>query len=213
MGAPCTGKTTLLKALQSYYADQQKDGLEATKPAYISEVARKVLIDLGYSREDITGSVDKCLELQKAILQAQYEAEVTLENDQSVQWYISDRSGLDPIVFTQLYVGRPAADTLLASQAWQTLEKKMRKGLIVLCESGCSWLTDDGTRLMPQDLEEWARFDGTFRELFSARNLEYVLVPRDMVDIQARINLVLNAHHGRVPLVETARELEQSKGE
>lgn len=195
MGAPCTGKTTILRALRQYYATS-KDACNFSQPTYITEVARGMLENLQISRDDITNSPDKCLKLQKAILQAQYHAEHALEDDEGSSWYISDRSGLDPIVFAQLYVGVPAAAELLSSPAWEALEWKMKQSLVVLCESGCSWLTDDGVRLVPPSATAWLRFDQTFKQLFEARGIRYVTVPAKLIHIEARIGLVLDCHRG-----------------
>lgn len=191
VGAPCTGKTTLLRGLQKHFAEVEPKA-DVVQPATIAEVARAVLLQLDINRDDIGNSPNKCQELQSAILEAQSAAESRLS--QKGQWYISDRSGLDPIVFAQLYVGQEAAENLLQSPAWQSLEHNMREGVVILCESGCSWLTDDGTRLMPRDVDEWRRFDRAFVELLRQSNIEYTLLSKDMVSIEERVDLVAGIH-------------------
>ncbi|EGP88462.1 unnamed protein product [Zymoseptoria tritici ST99CH_3D1] len=193
VGAPCTGKTTILRALQDHYAIT-KDACTFSRPTYISEVARRLLETLHISRDDIPNSPEKCFTLQEAILHAQYQVEQEIEGNEFSSWYISDRSGLDPIVFAQLYVGVDAAEKLLASSHWKALEAKMKHGLVVLCESGCSWLKDDGVRLVPPNLTEWLRFDEAFKQLFEARGIQYVLVPAALTDIGQRIETILRHH-------------------
>ncbi|CZT20855.1 uncharacterized protein RCC_06715 [Ramularia collo-cygni] len=195
VGAPCTGKTTILNALRQQYTANHTS-CDFAQPAYIIEVARRLLGDLQIDREDIGNSPAKCLKLQEAILQAQYRAELASPQDAS-SWYISDRSGLDPIVFTQLYVGSAAADKLLASPTWEALELNMKQGLVFLCESGCSWLTDDGVRLMPRDMNEWLRFDQTFEQLLEARGIHYVRIPAIISDVKERVGLVISSHRRR----------------
>ena len=141
IGAQRTGKTTLVNAVKEYYLQNpQSDGL---RPRLIIEVARTVLGQVNMTRDELATSPDQALRLQEAIIQAQYEAETAGAMDPD-DWYISDRSGVDPIVYTQLLVGEEATARLLDSMALITLEANMRSGLVFLCEAGCTWLVDDG---------------------------------------------------------------------
>ncbi|KAI4618414.1 hypothetical protein J4E80_005012 [Alternaria sp. BMP 0032] len=195
IGAQCTGKTTLVNALEDAF-HQRDTALPVTevasKPVIIREVARKVLHDKQFSREDITASPSRSLQLQKHILDAQFEAEqaaIGLDTPPTT-WYISDRSGLDPIIYAQLFVGEGAAGEMLASAKWKELERRMKAGVVVLCEAGCSWLADDGTRLMPDGTEAWMRIDDAFRKQLAGRGIHYTLVPNHVVSLQARVQLV-----------------------
>lgn len=195
IGAQCTGKTTLVNALEDAF-HQRDTALPVTevasRPVIIREVARKVLHDKHFSREDITASPSRSLQLQKHILDAQFEAEqaaIGLDTPQTT-WYISDRSGLDPIIYAQLFVGEGAAGEMLASAKWKELERRMKAGVVVLCEAGCSWLADDGTRLMPDGTEAWMRIDDAFRKQLAGRGIHYTLVPNHVVSLQARVQLV-----------------------
>lgn len=187
VGAQCTGKTTLLKALKEYYKDLD------TQPGIISEVARTVMKQLDMDRNDIEFSPERSLMLQKSIMQAQYKAETELSKD-STGWYISDRSGIDPIVYARMFVGEEAARDLLDLTIWTTLEQNMKAGVVFICEAGASWLFDDGTRLMPKDEEDWNRSDQEFRRLLNARHIDYTVVPRHVVDIADRVGLVVSTH-------------------
>jgi hypothetical protein len=95
------------------------------------------------------------------------------------------------VVYALLFVGEDAAEQLLSSPTYLALEDNMKRGLVFVCEAGCSWLIDDGTRLMPKDLAEWSHCDQVFRELLTRRGIEYHVIPRDLVDIHARLQLVL----------------------
>ena len=200
IGPQCTGKTTLVNALEEAYAiDTKLESENVTpQPAIVREVARTVLKEKGFSREDITTSPARAFELQKYILEAQFEAETTATTINSPSWYICDRSGLDPVVYTLLFVGANAAAEMLASKAWMELENRMKEGVVILCEAGCHWLTDDGTRLMPTSAEDWVRVDDAFRELLQARDIAFSLLSKDTVELSKRVEFVrerMNARH------------------
>jgi nicotinamide riboside kinase len=194
IGAQCTGKTTLVNALETEFchieAILSTQGV-FSKPVVIREVARTVLREKQFNRHDITTSPSRALQLQKHILDAQFAAEkAAIGLDTPTAWYISDRSGLDPIVYAQLFVGEEAAGQMLASEEWRELEQRMKAGIVILCEAGCSWLVDDGTRLMPEGMEQWMRIDSVFHELLAARDIRYTVVPKDVVSLEARVKLV-----------------------
>ncbi|KAF1948167.1 hypothetical protein CC80DRAFT_530120 [Byssothecium circinans] len=203
IGAQCTGKTTLVNALEDKFcrgeATPSAQGV-LSKPVVIREVARTVLKEKQFTRHDITTSPSRALQLQKHILDAQFAAEMAaIGLDAPTPWYISDRSGLDPIVYAQLFVGEEAAGEMLASETWKELERRMKAGVVMLCEAGCSWLTDDGTRLMPDDIEQWMRLDSAFREQLAVRDIRYTVVPKDVVNLEARVQLV-QEHLSRIPI-------------
>ncbi|KAK5170251.1 uncharacterized protein LTR77_004837 [Saxophila tyrrhenica] len=185
IGAQCTGKTTLVEALADFYASRQVE----PPPKIVSEVARNVMRRVDIHRHDIANTPERCLVLQEAIIQAQYDAESDLEVRRS--WYISDRSGLDPVVYARLLVGEEGKQRLLELPTYSILEERMKQGLVFVCEAGCSWLVDDGTRLMPKDQEEWRRIDQAFRQLLQERGIEYVLVPSSVVGMRDRVDIVV----------------------
>ncbi|KAF1828998.1 hypothetical protein BDW02DRAFT_574390 [Decorospora gaudefroyi] len=128
--------------------------------------------------------------MQHCILEAQLQAERAATADPATTWYISDRSGLDPIVYAQLYVGEEAAGGMLASAAWKELEERMKAGIVFLCEAGVEWLVDDGTRLIPLDEADWMRVDVAFRRLLEAQGIEYTVIAKTVEDLQERVELV-----------------------
>jgi hypothetical protein len=151
-----------------------------------------VLKEKGFSREDLM-SPHRALQLQQHILDAQLQAEISVKADEPSGWYICDRSGLDPIVYAQVLVGSSAAENMLASDAWQKLEHKMKSGVVVLCEAGCTWLVDDGVRLMPRELDEWMRVDAAFRELLRARGIPFTVISKDVISMPERVKKVQEA--------------------
>ena len=203
IGAQCTGKTTLVDALENMLSrTEQGCNIPAvsSKPVVIREVARKVLKERQFNRDDITTSPCRALLLQQHILDAQFHAEQTALNPHTpAACYISDRSGLDPIIYAQLFVSKEAADNMLASEIWKELERRMKQSVVILCEAGCSWLTDDGTRLMPTGMEEWMRIDKAFRDQLAARDIDYDVVPKDLLGIEERVQFVyerwMNGRH------------------
>jgi len=195
VGAQCTGKTTVVNALEEYFCRPENHVSSLShipKPTIIREVARNVLKQDNFTREDITSCPIRALQLQQRILQAQFEAENAASTSSSSNWYISDRSGLDPIAYARVFVGERAAEELLASTMWGELERRMKTGIVVLCEAGCRWLVDDGTRLMPTDVEDWMIIDTAFRRLLDARGIRYILLSKEL-DISERVALVTDA--------------------
>jgi nicotinamide riboside kinase len=192
IGAQSTGKTTLVNALESYLNEcaNTNSGKWPQNPLIIREVARTVLKDKNFSREDITTSPIRALQLQQHILRAQYEAETTACARDASAWYICDRSGLDPIVYAACFIGAEPAAEMLTSKVWLELENRMKEGIVVVCEAGCHWLKDDGVRLMPSNEEEWMRIDHAFRGLLKARGISFSILSKDMEDIKERVEYV-----------------------
>ena len=195
IGAQSTGKTTLVNALE--HAFTQTDGPFAAenqgeKPKVIREVARNVLKTFNFTRDDITTSPTRALQLQKHILKAQFEAEKEAAQPPN-PWYIADRSGIDPIVYASMFVGEVAAQEMLASDEWCKLEECMKRGIVFLCEAGTRWLLDDGIRLMPENEEKWMEVDQTFRRLLEAREIDYQVVSNQVSDINERVKAVIEA--------------------
>jgi hypothetical protein len=119
--------------------------------------------------------------------------EAALSGNPVDTWFISDRSGLDAIVYAKHFVGNEAAAEMISSAEWKSLEQTMRAGLVVLCEAGCAWLVDDGTRLMPKDVADWLRFDSVFREVLDTVDMHTLVIPKDLAHIQDRVQAVLDA--------------------
>ena len=193
VGAQCTGKTTLVTALQAHFRAQVPQSSQCqppSLPSIITELARTVLREHEFTASDITSSPSKALSFQQLILKAQYEAETSITEP----WYISDRSGLDPIVYANRYVGSSAAEAMMGTKIWRDLRERMSRSLIIVCEAGMDWLTDDGVRLMPADRADWIAFHDLFCNSLREAGLEFTVLPRSIKDIEQRLDFVLNLH-------------------
>jgi nicotinamide riboside kinase len=187
IGPQSTGKTTLVNKLQADLEHRLVDS-SVDKPQIVAEVARTVLAKHKYSAEDIRTSKVRCLELQQLILEAQAEAEK--EALKTSSWIISDRSGFDPLVYAKVYAAPSAVEQLQQLPAWREVKARMERSLIVVCEAGTPWLMDDGVRLMPGSETEWMQVFDDFCEILDEVGLDYSAVPRTVLDISARAELV-----------------------
>lgn len=189
VGAQGTGKTTLVNAIEKYFATCKPTPAE-NSPTIIREVARSVLRTHAFAAADIRSSRDRALELQKLILHAQVAAERgALE---AGGWFVSDRSGVDPICYALRYAGEEEASQLIGSNEWQELKETMTRGLIVVCEAGGDWLYDDGVRLMPVDRKEWVSFHALFCNVLDQLGMSYTVLPAAMSGLDERVDFVLS---------------------
>lgn len=139
---------------------------------------------------------DLSLNLQKLILAAQADAEE--EALARGSWFISDRSGLDPIVYAREYAGAEAAAHMVQSDDWLMVKKRMSRSIVVVCEAGMGWLKDDGVRLMPRDREDWIAFHELFCGMLDKAGLLYHILPVTMTDLSERVNFVLSKWQHRM---------------
>ncbi|KAF5579292.1 P-loop containing protein [Fusarium pseudocircinatum] len=187
IGPQSTGKTTLVNKLQSDLEHRHVD-TSIDKPQIVSEVARTVLAKHKYSAQDILTSKLRCFQLQQLILEAQASSEK--EALKTSSWFISDRSGFDPLVYAKRYAAPDAVEQLQRLPAWKEVRVKMERSLIVVCEAGTPWLMDDGVRLMPGSDKEWMQVFDDFCEMLDGVGLEYCVVPHTVLDISERADLV-----------------------
>lgn len=190
VGAQCTGKTTLVEALKAYFIAEKalvSLGRAIPPPSVLTEVARTVLRQHNFTADDIVSSPKKALRLQELILKAQEQTEQAAEDG----WVISDRSGVDPIVYTRRYVGEAAAQSLIESAPWAYLKERMKRSLIIVCEAGADWLNDDGIRLMPEDRRDWMGLHDLFCATLDSLGLTYHTIPYGLQDLDRRVNLVV----------------------
>lgn len=191
IGAQCTGKTTLLNALRDHYSKKRNPGGDV--PQFIEETARIVFKQEGFafSAVDTRSNFDKYLEIQRTILRTQLEAE-----DKALrkgEWFISDRSGLDCLIYTTKYVGREGAEVLSRTPDFTRLKVRMQEGRVIVCEPVLDWLEDDGTgfRPIPELKEDWLAVHKEFCELLDGLGWEYDVLPSSMRSIQERVAFVV----------------------
>ncbi|KAH6632294.1 hypothetical protein F5144DRAFT_247359 [Chaetomium tenue] len=122
-------------------------------------------------------------------------------------WFISDRSGADPIAYALRYAGGEEARRALAgTAAWAGLRARMRRSLVVVCEAGAAtaaagWLRDDGVRLMPEDVDEWAGFHAAFCRMLEAEAVPYVVLGVGVGGREERVRFVLERWRERAAQV------------
>ncbi|PVH72853.1 hypothetical protein DL98DRAFT_609406 [Cadophora sp. DSE1049] len=193
VGAQCTGKTTLIKALEEHFGIEDnlknESGRAILHPNIIIEVARGVLKEHKFNADDIKSSPARALALQDLILKAQVRAEAATSRQDG--WFISDRSGADPIVYAKKYVSDVAAHDLLGSPEWSTLKEGLVKSVVIVCEAGAGWLKDDGIRLMPESRDAWIGFHRLFCKCLDEWGVAYEVLPCEIVELQDRIEFVL----------------------
>lgn len=188
VGAQSTGKTTLVTALSEHFTNSSPTTITVPAPLILPEVARTVLKQLNFTGIDIKSSVSNAMLMQKTMLEVQHST----ERAAGTQWFISDRSGLDAIVYTKRYAGEEGARELMRTSIWEELKKRMEHSLVVVCGPGADWLEDDGVRLMPESQKDWVAFHHLFCSSLKDVGLEYVVVPCEMKDLTERVKFVLS---------------------
>ena len=188
IGAQSTGKTTLVSALDEYF-EQHRTYLSEPimRPHIIKEVARSVLREHHSTAGDIATSKPRTLQLQRLILNAQSKAEQSFGQE----WYITDRSGLDPLAYAHRYVGDEEARQLRQEDAWQDVEKRIRVGLVIVCGIGGEWLVDDGIRLMPESRDDWVKIQSVFCSLLDELGMQYTILPSSVRNLGSRVDFVI----------------------
>ncbi|KAK8137437.1 hypothetical protein PG984_002930 [Apiospora sp. TS-2023a] len=192
IGAQSTGKSTLVDALEAHFRQDPSSPPSSSlpqQPTVIREVARGVLRDHHFTAGDIRASPTRALELQRLMLAAQAKAEE--REAQRAAWLILDRSAIDPIAYAWQYAGPEAARTLMESAEWQGMRDRMALSLVVVCEAGVDWLTDDGVRLMPTDTKEWMDTHEVFCRVLQEAGVRYAVLPCGLGRTEERVEFVL----------------------
>ncbi|PYI35250.1 hypothetical protein BP00DRAFT_334626 [Aspergillus indologenus CBS 114.80] len=189
VGAHCTGKTTLVEGLRAHLSPNlvsELYGENAECPAIVDELVRNIMRTDGFTASDVRHPT-KGLELQTRTMLAQHQAEVNLGN----KWFISDRSGIDPIVYAEVFLGRPEAEKLAEMKEWHVLREKMKKAYVIVCEpENASWLSTDRVRVACNDVEEWRSIARAFRTALQNHGIPYVTIPVGMEDLGKRVQFV-----------------------
>ena len=67
----------------------------------------------------------------------------------------------------------------------------MGRSVVIVCEAGTDWLTDDGVRLMPESREDWISFHRLFCCCLDDLGLKYKILRYDVTSIEERVAFVL----------------------
>ncbi|KUI73628.1 hypothetical protein VM1G_09231 [Cytospora mali] len=189
IGAQSTGKTTLFNALRRCFLKPEDS---EKVPQFIEETARIVFKQEGFefAAVDTLSNFDKYLSVQRTILRAQLKAE-----DEAVKkgnWFISDRSGLDCLIYASNYIGREGAGVLSQMSELGQLKARMQEGRIIVCEPVADWLKDDGTgfRPIPKSKEHWFAIHQEFCQLLDDLGWNYEVLPSGMTSLEERVAFV-----------------------
>ncbi len=182
IGPQCTGKTTLVLQLEKLLT--KYTNITTTQPFIIHEVVRQIMSTKHFSADDF--STNRWIELQDLTIKAQIDAEEALEK----HWFISDRSVLDPVVYTQLYT--ESLGKLREAEGWVASVQRMRDGVVILCEAGQrAWLSSDAVRIAFANTEQWEAMNEQFKELLGGEDIPYHLLSRHVVSIEERVEFVV----------------------
>ncbi|PLB47670.1 hypothetical protein P170DRAFT_476353 [Aspergillus steynii IBT 23096] len=189
VGAHCTGKTTLIDALKEHFTPALCTEIFGTKtmhPYFLDEVVR-LIMELEKRTADQVRDPIEGFKLQAHTLGTQFQFE-TVFNE---LWLLSDRSGIDPIVYAHFFLGSEASDRLVAMEEWDILRTKMKDGLVILCEpTNACWLSTDPVRVALHDLEEWRALGNAFKDWLDAQGIRYVPIPADLEKLEWRVQFV-----------------------
>ncbi|KAH9924538.1 AAA domain-containing protein [Fomitopsis serialis] len=171
LGPSSSGKTTLCDALVRY--------LDLDRARYVTEVARAVMREQGFSRKDVD-----TYEMQYAIMTAQLKAEEKVlahstgtPDDDGGVILLSDRSAIDPIVYASTSKNPGAEDMrrrLMRDREFQDILPLYRKSLFIVLQPVKEWIKDDG------------HLFATLEEL----NIPYVTIGTDLKDLDSRVAFV-----------------------
>lgn len=204
IGPSSTGKTTLCKALED---EMRRMGI---KFIHISEVARTVMRNLGFTRDNVGE-----LAMQREILIAQVEEERTALLSFAKDWpkkghadelgepmvLLCDRSAIDPLVYTQRMLGLDCVEELKNSEEFKEALARYAgldddpertqyislKPTIILTNAVKEWIVDDGVR----SLEDPWKIGGIFRDLLDGLGLAYSELGEEVMGIDERVEWVL----------------------
>ena len=107
------------------------------------------------------------------------------------RWFVSDRSGVDPIVYAQKYASRGSESGLIKSAEWLELRERIGNSVVIVCEAGADWLKDDGVRLTPESKKDWIGFHQLFCGYLDELGLNYEALPCNVASLDERVAFVL----------------------
>jgi len=190
IGPQSTGKSTLVDGLIERFNGHVR---------VIKEIARKVMNDKGYTREDVnSGDRKRQFSFQNDIFLTQLEEEARLHDTV----YISDRSAIDPLVYLYHYSGENAARRITSGEHWKTCCTRYanaEKSLIVLLFPVEMFLVDDNIRYVADSVDEWMAFAATFVRFLEDQGIPFTSIGEDLIGLNERVELVLNQlSHGDI---------------
>jgi hypothetical protein len=210
VGASSTGKTTLCRALDKCLTDAN------TKVHHISEVARNVMKDQGYSRADVG-----TLEMQQAILQEQIKRESaflssfkssdvakdgTHAGAAETVVLICDRCAIDPVIYATMNLSPEIVENLTRTSEFSTAVARYAgrtsgtglggvdraqdvhvQSFVILTDGVEAWRIDDGVRSL---YNPWEATE-VFRKKLTELGISYNEIGENILDINERVDWVM----------------------
>lgn len=204
VGPSSTGKSTLCGALFKHFitesqSQSSKSNRRSVLPHAISEVARKVMRERQFTRDDVG-----TLEMQQAILEAQVKAErdalafLASSDPTTEKVLLSDRCTIDALVYTRKFVSEDAyralCETSECQEAFRRYRGEKAKGndsthvLFILTLPVVEWLIDDGIRNVyePEAVLE------VFRNVLNELEIPFVELGSEVMELGRRVEWVLS---------------------
>ncbi|KIL64852.1 hypothetical protein M378DRAFT_77695 [Amanita muscaria Koide BX008] len=178
VGPSSTGKSTLCTALAKK--------LNLRETAYVTEVARAVLREKGYSRKDVHR-----LQIQQEIMLAHLQKEQQARNE-TQDLILCDRSAVDPIVYAILTSkdeqdGIERRDKFIQLDEFQNILPLYQQSLFILLESVEEWLVDDGVRSIENQKECFEVFQIILQHL----GIKYRVMGSNLRPLEERVETTM----------------------
>ena len=153
--------------------------------AHVTEVARKVIADRGYTRNDAHR-----IEMQRDIMLAHIHDE-RRAREETPGVVLCDRSAIDPIVYSILTSSdernaHERRDQLIQMDEFQYIVPFYRQSLFFLLEPVEEWVVDDGIRLIENLGPCFEMFQATLESL----GIKYHVIGKEMKAISERVAVV-----------------------
>ena len=159
--------------------------LNLDKTAHVTEVARKVLAERGYTRNDVHR-----MEMQRDIMLAHIHEE-RRAREETPGLVLCDRSAIDPVVYVVLTSSdeqnaHERRDKLIQMDEFQYILPLYRQSLVFLLEPVEEWITDDGVRSIENLQACFEIFQATLQYL----GIEYYVIGKETKPISERVAVV-----------------------
>jgi nicotinamide riboside kinase len=185
IGPQSTGKTTLVTALR---AKLGKD------TPVIEEVARTVMRERGYSREDVdSADINRKFSMQRDIFKEQMRQEISFQRDKIR--FLSDRCAIDPLVYLMHYSGKEVVQRITMTDEWRRLRNRYRdpkRSLVILLLPVDEFLTDDNVRYVAKTLEDWYSLAESFRRFMLEENILFIEIGKECVNLEERVQQIVD---------------------
>jgi nicotinamide riboside kinase len=150
----------------------------------VTEVARHVMTEKGYSRDTISS-----LQMQEDIMEAHFLLE---QESMTHAVRVCDRTAIDPIVYA-IITSRDEEESkrkqnhLTRSTNFQKALQQYRKSIVILLKPVAEWLVDDGIR----STEDQDKCLQIYRRLLAEMDVPYYELGREIMFLPERVGFVM----------------------